>query len=138
VLRLAPIYLLVMFAYMAVCDRHYDPLALIHQALVLPATAWRNVTLSMEPEANPLMLAHCYIVGLEMMFYLIVPFLVRRSIYLLVTIWALSFIVPPLGLGSNRAAGSMTFFLRRWSFSFLGASHIGCTLAANGGAIRPG
>jgi peptidoglycan/LPS O-acetylase OafA/YrhL len=113
VLRLAPIYFVVLFVYMTVFHRHFfgNPLAVLNQMLLLPATLWRNITLDMKVDANPLLLGPCYTVGLEMMFYLIAPFLVRRSIYLLATIWALSFIVHivPAWFGLEP---------RRWQYDF--------------------
>lgn len=99
-LRIFPVYLIALFVWEyarsstifpnAVLAPSATSLALaIDQILILPGALWGNLTLRPE-SANNLVLGQMYTVALELMFYAIAPFIVRRRLPVLIGLFVIA------------------------------------------------
>jgi peptidoglycan/LPS O-acetylase OafA/YrhL len=113
-LRIYPVYAIAAVANMALLTPGLlrRPLTVANQLLLLPEAIWRNLRLDMGVDGNGLALGLFYTVALEMMFYLLAPFIVLRSLGTLFALWALALAAHllPFLLGAEARAWQYEFF----------------------------
>lgn len=123
ILRIYPTYLAVLLLHLVLLAPETPTFSSIaNQALLLPATVWRNLTLQLGPDGNPLAVGQFYTVGLELMFYAIAPFVVLRSTRALASMWwlALAIHFAPVLFGADPRAWQYDFFPSTLVFFFSG------------------
>ena len=96
ILRIYPTYLVVLFCYALIFTRfiHYEHSQigyfwwLLQQIFIFPYIIYNSLTF--QTDNNFLIIVQTLTVGLELMFYVVAPFLVTRSIKVLATLFILS------------------------------------------------
>lgn len=132
--RLYPTYLVVLLCFVVVGYlnlgplpdvSHHPELKIFGQITVLPCVLWSNLILDPGPGSGfvGLAIGTIYTVGLEMMFYAIAPFFARRSVTVLLALFAVGAVMhlTPHWLGLPARAWQYEFFPGIFVFFIAGA-----------------